>query len=213
MKFMDWNATWKVDLDSDWWSCAPVVGRDSAAGVLSLHLSSRCGRYSSDWPSLWPEMDYLDQASGHKQVWAKCFPAITVLEMKRLMAQEYSSLFVSRRSDLPNLGIPSIDILLWNISSQGPIKGKHWGSKISSDYFLLSATNEAAQVFTQPFSTTRCSWRTSFLSRTQYIQSHIECIVVLPPSVMPFLDTLASLDITLVRMPGLTSLGSQTSHS
>ena len=35
---------------------------------------------------------------------------------------------------------------------QGPIKGltgRHWARKISSDYFLLSAANEPAQVFTQ----------------------------------------------------------------
>ena len=48
-----------------------MVGRDSAAGVLSLHLGGRCGRYSSDWPSLYLEMDCLDRASGHKQVRSK----------------------------------------------------------------------------------------------------------------------------------------------
>ena len=47
------------------------MGRDSAAGVLSLHLGGRCGRYSSDWPSLYLEMDCLDRASEHKQVRSK----------------------------------------------------------------------------------------------------------------------------------------------
>ena len=63
-----------------------MVGRDSAAGVLSPHLSSRCGRYSSDWPSLWPEMDYLDQASGHKQVQAKLF-FFRFLGIKRIIVK------------------------------------------------------------------------------------------------------------------------------
>ena len=55
---------------------------------------------------------------------------------------------------------------------QGPIKGltgRHWARKISSDYFLLSAANEPAQVFTQllfkrSFETAETIWEILYIS-------------------------------------------------
>ena len=66
------------------------MGRDSAAGVLSLHLGSRCGRYSSDWPSLYLEMDCLDRASGHKQVRSKILLWQSLVSAAELLLRNFN---------------------------------------------------------------------------------------------------------------------------